>query len=169
MLMCEWRRELFLYCPVFTDCSASLIEMCPTQFQLTLARPQWVEGKFWAAAAVLFSLFPQGLFLHSHHFFLLFFFFFFLNSHPYCQTSSSIVLWWRVKTKTATIFFSNWFSSFKPFAAEGKQEMIGGQAYTVGICGSFSNLYFILSVKQCTRRALSTLLTPTRAAAHQMW
>lgn len=96
-------------------------------------------------------------------------FFFFLNSHPYCQTSSSIVLWWRVKTKTATIFFSNWFSSFKPFAAEGKQEMIGGQAYTVGICGSFSNLYFILSVKQCTRRALSTLLTPTRAAAHQMW
>lgn len=123
-------------------------------------------GKFWAAAAVLFSLFPKGLFLHYHHFFLLFLFF---NSHPCCQTSSSIFLWWRVKTMTTTIFFSNWFCSFKPFAAEGKQEMIGGQAYTVGICSSFSNLYFIISFKQCTCRALSTLLTPTRAAAHQMW
>lgn len=50
-----------------------------------------------------------------------------------------------------------------------KQEMIGGQADAVRMCTTtLSNLYLILSFKQCNWRRLSTLLTPIRTAAHQL-
>lgn len=154
------RTVFILYCTVFTDCSAYFNWKSVPNILLTLDRPQWAEGNF-ASLLLLLLLCISLLFLSICSSF----FFFFLNVHPCCQTSSSYLLVMKSKDKDYHYLSRKLAFLFQTLCSWEKQEMMGGQALTVGICISFSNLYFILPVKQCTRTALSTLLTPRRSSS----